>query len=132
MANGNRVTQDVQWPDSGLDNLGSIVDMGKGIFSSPWYAYWLCPFQPPIQQVQEGLSPAVRQQWHQADYSSAYSAEVKNGCDVHPFLICLHGMLLNYIIKDGNDFTLMLWPLYPSYLLDRKMDRPQTCSGHCE
>jgi hypothetical protein len=64
---------------------------GRLFFPTPHYStafrLALQPIQPPIQWVLGALSLGLKQQGHEADDSSASSAEVKNGEAIPPFHI---------------------------------------------
>jgi hypothetical protein len=49
----------------------------------------------------------VKQQGYEAEHSVPFSGKVKNVGAVHLFPIHLHGVLLNYIIKYTNNFSLL-------------------------
>jgi hypothetical protein len=75
------------------------------------------PTQPPIQCVPGAPSPEIKRQGREADNSLPSSAEVKNGGAIPPLPIYIYGIVLNYIIKYTNNFTL------PSrHLLTKKLN----------
>jgi hypothetical protein len=53
------------------------------------------------------LAPGVKRQGREADHSPPPCAEVKNGRDIPPLPIFLHGIVLNYIIKNLCQGTLL-------------------------
>jgi hypothetical protein len=72
----------------------------------------LRPAQPPIQWV-----PGVKRQGREANHSRTVELHLHSP-------ICLHGIVLSYIIKYRDNFT--LYPLY------RRLGGPQSPSGCCE
>jgi hypothetical protein len=62
------------------EELGVDSRQRKKIFLFPkTFRPALGPTQPPIQWVVEAVSPGITQQRREADHSSPFHAEVKNG-----------------------------------------------------
>jgi hypothetical protein len=74
----------------------------------------LRPTQPPIQLVPRFYPLGVNWQEREADYSSPFSAENKNGGSIPSLPIWLHGIVLSCIIKD-TPFTHKVWCLVSCY-----------------
>jgi hypothetical protein len=73
--------------DYGLKGQGSIPSRGKKLFLfSPLSILALEPTQPPMQCVPGALSPRVKWPGHEADHTSASSAEIRNGGTIPPLL----------------------------------------------
>jgi hypothetical protein len=80
----------------GLDVQSYIPgSIGKIFFLSTGPRPVLGPTQPPIQWVPGVLSPGVKRQRREADWSAPSSAEVRNGGAVLPLPIRLHGIVRN-------------------------------------
>jgi hypothetical protein len=52
-----------------------------------------------------GSFPMVKRPGHEADRSPLLSAKIKNGGAIPPLPICLHGIVLNELIKHRDNFT---------------------------
>jgi hypothetical protein len=88
------------------DNRGLIPGRGKTLFFSVASLPALRSTQPPIQWVSRALSMEVKWQEREADHSSSSSADIKNGGTIFPLPIRLHDVVLNYIIKYRDNFTI--------------------------
>jgi hypothetical protein len=55
----------------------------------------------------EGPLHGVKWQEREGDHSSTSSAEIKNSGTIVPLPICLHDIMLNYIIKYRDNFTFL-------------------------
>jgi hypothetical protein len=66
----------------------------------------LGPTQSPIQWVPAALSQGVKRQGREADHSHHLVPRLGMVELYLHFSICLHGIVLNYIIKYGDNFTL--------------------------
>jgi hypothetical protein len=71
-------------PGYGLDGRGSIPGSGKIflLFKPPRPA--LGPIKPPIQWVLGAVSTGVKRPGREADHSSPYRADIKNGAAIPP------------------------------------------------
>jgi hypothetical protein len=80
----------------GLDGLGMPVQFPVGaIDPSRFHRPNLGPNQPPIQWVQEALSPDVKRTRCEGDHSHPSSAEVKNHGAIPEHPTRLPGLVLN-------------------------------------
>jgi hypothetical protein len=66
--------------------------MGKIFF---FYHKGQRPIEPPIRWILGADTPAIKGKEREADHSPPYSAEVKNGRILFPFLRAFHGVVLN-------------------------------------
>jgi hypothetical protein len=90
-----------------MDSRSSIPNIGRRFFSSPQPPNRLWgPTQPPIRRVSGNVSPALKRREREAGHSLTSSAEVKNYGAIPPSPICLHGIVLNYIIKHRETLRL--------------------------
>jgi hypothetical protein len=78
----------------GFQGRGSILGKGKIFLFSVASRPALGLTQPHIQWVPGALSPRVKRLGREDDHPLTSSAEVKNGGDIPPLPIRLHGVAL--------------------------------------
>jgi hypothetical protein len=71
----------------------------------------------------------VEMHGREADYSSPFSAEVKNGKAIPPLITCPRGILLHYIIKyrHNYNFTFTLYIYIYIYVCIKRIDAGCIC-----
>jgi hypothetical protein len=61
--------------------------------------------KPSLHWDSGALSCELNGQGNEADQTPPSNVDVRNGGAIHPLHICIHGIMLNYIIKYRDNFT---------------------------
>jgi hypothetical protein len=86
--------------------LGFESQQGQEIFLfSTESRLALASTEPPIKWVLGPLLLEIKQQWHEADYLDSSIANVKMAELYRYSPVCLHTIVLNYVIKYRDNFS---------------------------